>query len=163
MKLKRLLDDTAGGAIVEFSVTLAFFLALTFGLVQAGLLLFTQSGLQHGVESAARCASVNYSAWQMNLDTSCFTNPVSGTPTPSTVIADTTYNYIKQYAIGHSWGLVDLATFTVVPTFPPGGASACPTDGTIGYKVTATAPYNIINYIFSVTLTATSKFPVNCS
>jgi hypothetical protein len=161
MKLKPLLADTGGGPLVEFSVTIAFFLALTFGLIQAGLLLYTQSGLQHGVEVAARCASVNFSAFQMGLNKSCFTDPANGAPTPTAVVNDATYNYIKQYAITHSYGLVGLGTFTVTFTKPPGGSVVCPTN--VGYQVTATAPYNLIHYIFSLTLTATSKFPINCS
>ena len=58
--------------LVEFTVTLPLFLLLTFGMLQAGLLLYTQVGLQHGVEVAARCASVNYSAKQLGLSQSCF-------------------------------------------------------------------------------------------
>src|SRR5262245_8152521 len=69
-------DDTGGGALVEFTVTFPFFLLLMFGLVQAGLLLWTQAGLQHGVEVASRCASVNYSALRLGAPvsgvTSCF-------------------------------------------------------------------------------------------
>ena len=65
MKPKQIWDDTEGSALVEFTVTLPLFLLLTFGLLQAGLLLYTQAGLQHGVETAARCASVNYSANQI--------------------------------------------------------------------------------------------------
>jgi TadE-like protein len=151
MKLKLLRDDTRGGALVEFSVVLPFFLLLTFGLIQAGLLLWTQAGLQHGVEVATRCASVNYSANQLGLNTSCFN------VAPSAVTNDT----IKQYALDHSFGLVpSISSFTVTETLPttPG---ICPTN--IGYVVTASAPYNLINYIFSVTLTATSKFSINCN
>jgi hypothetical protein len=155
VKLKQIRDDTRGSALVEFTVALPVFLLLTFGLIQAGLLLWTNSGLQHGVEMAARCASVNYSAYQMLLNTSCF-----GVD-PSTVIADTNNTKIKQYAADHSFGHVGLATFTVTFTPPPGGSTVCPTN--IGYQVTATAPFNLINYIFSLTLTATSKFPINCS
>ena len=51
MILKQLRDDTRGAVLVEFSVTIAFFLLLTFGLIQAGLLLWTKSAMQHGVES----------------------------------------------------------------------------------------------------------------
>ena len=86
--------------LVEFTVTLPLFLLLTFGLLQAGLLLYTQVGLQHGVEAAARCASVNYSANQLGLSQSCFI--VSGSAiAPSSV---TTTN-IKQYAQQNSWGI----------------------------------------------------------
>lgn len=151
MKIKQIRDDTQGATIVEFTVTLPLFLLVTFGLIQAGLLLWTQSGLQHGVEYAARCASVNYSAGQMGLNTSCFG------VAPSAV----TNNIIKQYALDHSFGLVPaISQFTVTP--PPSiGAGVCPTN--YGYQITASAPYNLIHYIFSVTLTAASKFSINCS
>ena len=156
MILKLLRDDTRGAAIVEFTVTLPFFLLLMFGLIQAGLLLWTQAGLQHGVEVATRCASVNYSANRLGATSFrraqllwCGTDAPSPT-TPS-----------QQYAVDNSFGLVpSFSSFTVTPTLPtPGGP--CPTN--IGYVVTASAPYNLINYIFSVTLTATSKFSITCS
>ena len=121
MTLKRLRDDTRGAALVEFTVVLPFFVLLTFGLIQAGLLLWTQSGLQHGVELATRCASVNYSANQMGLNTSCF-----GVP-PSAVTND----IIKQYAKDHSFGLVPVIDqFDVTFTPPPTGV--CGTD--YGYR-----------------------------
>jgi TadE-like protein len=161
MKLKQIRDDTRGAALVEFTVTVSFFLLLTFGLVQAGLLLWTRAGLQHGVEYAARCASVNYSAYQVGLNTSCFTDPDSGHPTPSEVISDTSYTYITQYAIDHSFGLVpSFSDFTVAPP-PSTSPGVCPTN--FGYVITAQHQYNLINYIFSPTLTARSKFPINCS
>jgi len=155
MMPKLLRDDTQGGTLVEFSVTLPFFLLLTFGLVQAALLLWTQAGLQHGVEVATRCASVNYSANQLGP-------PVSDVPScfgvaPSAV----TVTNIRDYAVAHSFGLVpSFSSFTVTPILPTAGGS-CATN--IGYQVTASAPYNLINYVFSVTLTATSKFPIDCS
>jgi Flp pilus assembly protein TadG len=150
MKLKQLRDDTQGAVIVEFTVTLAFFLALMFGIVQAGLILYTQAGMQHGVEVAARCASVNYAASKIPLNQSCFTDPVTGTPTPSDVIKDPTI--IENYAIKNSWGF----TPTVVVT---NGAAVC--GGAKGYQVTATYTYDVLHYIFSVPLTATSCFPTN--
>src|SRR5262249_483319 len=141
MIVRLIRDDTWGGTLVEFTLTIPFFLLLMFGLIQAGLLLWTQAGLQHGVEVATRCASVNYSAKQMGLDTSCFA------VAPSDVTNDT----IKQYALDHSFGLVpSISSFTVTPTLPTPGI--CPTN--IGYVVTASAPYNLINHLFPpVTLT----------
>src|SRR5207244_11450333 len=95
MILKLLRDDTRGASLVEFTVTVQFFLLLMFGLVQAGLLLWTKAGLQPGVDVATRCASVNYSAYRLGLNTSCFI--VDGAAVaPSTVIADTTNTYIKK-------------------------------------------------------------------
>jgi Flp pilus assembly protein TadG len=158
MKPKQIWHDTRGSVLVEFTVTLPLFLLLMFGLLQAGLLLFTQVGLQHGVEVAARCASVNYSAKQLGLSQSCF--PVA----PSTVIADTTCGYIKTYAVQNSWGLnpsLSTSHFTVTNT----GTIPCTTTcgGNPGYKVTASYPYNIMNYLFHLTLSATSCFPINVS
>ena len=150
--------------MVELTLTLPVFLLLMFGLIQAGLLLWTKAGLQHGVEVAARCASVNYSAYRLGLNTSCFI--VDGAAVaPSTVCSpncasDTAKTYIEKYAAHKSFGLVpSFSSFTVTATLPTGGG-LCPTN--IGYVVTASAPYNLIGYIFSVTLTATSKFSVTC-
>ena len=165
MKLKQIRDDTRGSALIEFTVTIPFFLVLTFGLVQAGLLLYTQNGLQHGVEVAARCASVNYSANQLGLNTSCLTDPTSGVPTPSTVVGNTTY--IQQYAAQNSWGIVPSSGFTVNAPPIAGGTGKCGTNsGTPipGYVVSVSHVYPVINYIFSsvsVTLTAKSCFPIN--
>jgi Flp pilus assembly protein TadG len=158
MKPKQIWDDTRGSALVEFTVTASLFLLLTFGLLQAGLLLYTQAGLQHGVEAAARCASVNYSANQLNLSQSCFA------VAPSTVIADNTCGYIKTYAAQNSWGVnpsLSTSNFTVRNT----GTIPCTTmcGGNPGYQVTATYRYNIINYLFHPTLSATSCFPINVS
>jgi Flp pilus assembly protein TadG len=156
MKLRELWDDTRGSALVEFTVTLPLFLLLTFGLLQAGLLLYTQAGLQHGVEVAARCASVNYSASQLNLSQSCFI--VSGSAiAPNSVTATN----IKQYAQQNSWG-VNPATATLNNFRVTGGSPNTNTCGTTpGFLVTATYQYNIINYLFHPTLTAQSCFPIN--
>jgi Flp pilus assembly protein TadG len=168
MKLKQIRDDTRGNALVEFTVTISFFLLLIFGLVQAGFLLYTYNGLQHGVEMAARCASVNYAANQIGLNTSCFTDPNTGSPTPSTVIGDkTTFTTIKQYAAQNSWEAGGNDTFTVnpPPTIPGGtGTGQCGTNssGTAipGYEVSVSHFSDLIHYIFRVTLTAKSCFPI---
>ena len=162
MKPRQIWDDTRGSALVEFTVTLPLFLLLTFGLLQAGLLLYTQAGLQHGVEVAARCASVNYSANQLGLSQSCFI--VSGSAiAPSSV---TTTN-IKQYAQQNSWGInpsLSISNFTVT-----GGSPGTNTCGTItnpvpGYLVTRKLylQYNSLS-IFQATLSAQSCFPINIS
>jgi Flp pilus assembly protein TadG len=164
MKVKRIWDDTRGSVLVEFTVTASLFLLLTFGLLQAGLLLFTQAGLQHGVEAAARCASVNYAANKLGLSQSCFI--VSGTAiAPGSV---TTTN-IRQYAQQNSWGVnpatANLSYFSVTagsgsPTTNMCGTATNPVPG---YQVSASYPYNIMNYLFHVTLTAQSCFPISIS
>ena len=159
MIVKLIRDDTRGGTLVEFTVTIPLFLSLMFGLVQAGLLLFTSSGLQHGVERAARCASVNYSANQLGLSQSCFSGVAPN------AVTDTT---IKQYAVQSSWGLVPTSSNVTVHSpadSPPDANAKCGTGATAvpGYVVTISKSYNLIHYIFSVTLNATSCFPINVS
>ena len=157
MKPKQIWDDTRGATLVEFTVTFPFFLLLTFGLVQAALLLYTQSGLQHGVEVAARCASVNYAANQIGLNQSCLTGS-NGVPTPSTVVGSPS-TYVPTYAAQNSWGInPSSATFIVT-----GGSATTNTCGTTpGYKVTASYSFTI-GYLFNVTLGAQSCFPINVS
>ncbi len=156
MKLKHIRDDTRGGALVESTLTMALFLSLTFGLVQAGLLLWSQSGLQHGVELAARCASVNYSAKLLNLSTSCFTALCNETP----LNASTDTTCIEKYVAQNSFGLVpsyNNINFTIGT--PP--TTKC--DGTnVGYSVQANYSFKVA-LIFSVPLTALSCFPINVS
>jgi Flp pilus assembly protein TadG len=150
MIVKLIRDDTRGSVLVEFTLTMTLLLLLMFGLVQAGLLLWTQSGLQHGVERAARCASVNYSANQLGLTQSCFA-------VAPNAVTDTT---IQQYAAQSSWGIVPASSSFTVHS-PPAASAKCGTDP--GYVVTVSPTYNLINYLFSVTLTATSCFPINIS
>ena len=166
----KLLRDMRGATLVEFSVTLPLFLVLMFGLLQAALLLWTQAGLQHGVEVATRCASVNYSANQLG-------SPVATTPscfgvTPSTVCGSppgcdigTATPYIQAYALQNSFGLVPTNTVFNVQEYAPVSGQPCPINvGTnASYLVTASAPYNLLNYIFSLTLTARSQFSISCS
>src|SRR5207244_2198730 len=52
-------QDQAGSSAVEFGLTAPAFFAMIAGVIGSGLLLWTQLGLQHGAEMAARCASVN--------------------------------------------------------------------------------------------------------
>src|SRR5205823_4485522 len=158
MIVKLIRDDTRGSALVEFTVTFPFFLLLMFGLLQAGLLLYTNTGLQHGVERAARCASVNYSAYQIGLTQSCFDGVA-----PS----DVTNSTIQQYAAQSSWGLVPSSSSFTVHS-PPDASAICGTDinGNVirGYVVTVSYAPTLIGYIFpSVTLNATSCFPINVS
>jgi len=51
--------DRSGASALEFGLTAPAFFLFLFGIIETGLLLWTQIGLQHGVEMAARCASVN--------------------------------------------------------------------------------------------------------
>jgi Flp pilus assembly protein TadG len=59
MRLGQAYSDVRGSSAVEFALTAPVFLMMVFGIIECGLLLWTQLGLQHGVEMAARCASID--------------------------------------------------------------------------------------------------------
>jgi Flp pilus assembly protein TadG len=61
MMLSRIRDDSRGATAVEMALTLPAFLMLAVGCVEYGMAAYTQLGLQHGVEVAARCAVINAS------------------------------------------------------------------------------------------------------
>jgi Flp pilus assembly protein TadG len=147
MKMQRLYRDERGATLVEFTVVLPLLLSLTFGIVQAGLMLWTQVGLQHGVEMAARCASLSDIAIKYGgLDPSATPTPCYTLKNNATANATT----IKSYAASNSWGLNPPSTaFSVNPASPP-----C-----TGNLVTASYPFTAITYLFPVTLTAQSCYP----
>ncbi len=64
MKFVKLLRDPCGASAVEFALTAPVFFLFVFGIIEVGLLFWTQIGLQHGAEMAARCASINTSLCQ---------------------------------------------------------------------------------------------------
>ncbi len=61
MKLAHVCRDIRGASAVEFGLTAPLFFMMIAGVINCGLLLWMQVGLQHGAEMAARCASINTS------------------------------------------------------------------------------------------------------
>ena len=154
-RLKRLFDDTRGAALIETTITIPVFILMIFGVIQAGLLLWAQIGLQHGVDLAARCASVSDAAIIVGQNvtttpTSCYNKIGSATANASTV---------KAYAATQSFGLSpDASIFTVSTLAAPVSCN----------MVSASYPFNLLGgstvpgfmYIFSLTLTAQSCHPI---
>ena len=62
MKLKLIRNDTQGSVLVEAAITFPLSILLVFGIVLGSLAMWIEIGLRHGVEMAARCASVNDAA-----------------------------------------------------------------------------------------------------
>ncbi len=152
MKVRRLFRDTEGNALVEFALTMPLFFLLLFGTIQAGLMLWTQLGLQHGVEMAARCASVSdIAVVQVKV------NPATS-PTPCYSVngkASDNVATLQSYAAANAFGLKPPAsTFSVNPATPP-----CPG----GNLITASYPFTAMTYLYSVTLTASSCYPTVAS
>lgn len=125
MSFDRALGDERGASAVEFALTLPAFCMVIFLIVEGGLLLWTQVGLQHGAEMAARCASVNstlcgsvsavqtYAASQaygLDPPPSIFslTTPACG----NLVSANYTYKFVTTY-----WGTPTL-TLAASACFP---------------------------------------------
>jgi len=152
MKVRQLFRDTEGNALLEFGLTLPLFFLLLFGMIQAGLMLWVQIGLQHAVEMAARCASVSDIAVGL-----AGKNPGTN-PTPCYSVngkASANASTLKSYAAANSYGLKPPAsTFSVNPGAPP-----CPG----GNLITASYPFTAIHYIYSITLTASSCYPTIAS
>ena len=152
MKIRQLYRDQRGATLVEFTVVLPLWLSLTFGIIQAGLVLWAQIGLQHGVELAARCASLSDIAIKygtLTSPTACYST-VTGNANATSNAAT-----VQSYAASNSFGLNPPAsTFSVNPASPP-----C----TNGNLVTASYPFTAIVYLFSVTLVAQSCYPTIAS
>jgi Flp pilus assembly protein TadG len=89
------------------------FLALTVGVVEVGLLMWIQLGLQHGVEMAARCATINttlcnstsdiqnfaaQNAYGLNPPGSAFTvSSPPASPCGNQVTASYNFNWVTDY------------------------------------------------------------------
>jgi Flp pilus assembly protein TadG len=150
MKLNHLYRDQRGATLLEFTVVLPLLLALTFGTLQAGLMLWAQLGLQHGVEMAARCASVSDMAIKF-----AELNPAT-TPTPCYSLkgnATANATTVKSFAANNSWGLNPPASAFTVSSEP----LTCPA----GNLVTASYAFTAIQFLFSKTLTAQSCYPTS--
>lgn len=59
MKPTTIWRDNRGASALEFALTAPVFFLFIFGIIEFGLLFWTQLGMQHGTEMAARCATVN--------------------------------------------------------------------------------------------------------
>jgi len=58
---RTMLPCERAGAAVEMAIVAPVFVALLFAAFQGGLMLWTQIGLQHATERAARCAAIDAS------------------------------------------------------------------------------------------------------
>jgi Flp pilus assembly protein TadG len=118
MKLIRLLRDVQATSAVEFALTAPVFFLLLFGIIEGGLLTWTQTGLQHGAEAAARCASVNttlcgtsagiqnyaaQNAFGLNISPSTFV--VSTPACGNQVTANYTFGFATKFFATHSMTL----------------------------------------------------------
>lgn len=119
-----------GTTAVETALVLPLLLALLFGIVEVGHLLWTVCALNMAVEDAARCVSV------------------SNVSTPPAILCDT-QAHMQTYAAGRTWGMTLPANIFTLST------PACGYQVNATYPYTP-----IVGYIpLSMTLSATACFP----
>ncbi len=110
MRLVKIRADERGATAVEFALPALIFMVVISMIMVGGLLLWTQLGLQHGAEMAARCANVNKTTCGSNAAIQSYAaqqayglNPSPSTFTVSTaacgtqVTANYTFNFITNY------------------------------------------------------------------
>ncbi len=147
--IRRIIRDEQGGVIVENTITMLVFVLLTMGITQAGLIMWSAVGLEHGVEMAARCASVSDAAIDAGLDPSTTPTPCYST---STKRAANNQSTVKAYAVSQSYGVgVPLSAFTF-----PSGSCASPSN-----QVSSSYSETLMNYLFSPHLSPLSCYATN--
>src|SRR5207253_1189329 len=83
-----MIRNEGGASVVEFALILPVFVAFVFGMINCGLMLWTQLGLEHGVVAAARCAAINPSSCP---DVQAYASKETyGIPVPKTAFTVTT-------------------------------------------------------------------------
>lgn len=130
----KLIRDDRGIITMEYAITLPVFVLLIFGIIQLGLLTWAQAGLQHGVNIAARCVSVN--------PTLCNNASAIGN-----VLSQNSYSGIIQNAYN-----ANSLTITITK-------NATCAAGVTGNLVQATYTVNLMNYFFAWPLNAQSCYP----
>ena len=121
--------NCGGASAVESALTAPLFLMLIFGIIESGLVMWTHASLQHGVELAARCASIDKVTCPDSNSTTAYAakNMYGLNPSPSVINVDTpacgnrvraTYNY--NSLVGYL-GMPPL-TLSAASCFPRSGS-----------------------------------------
>lgn len=122
----RFCSQRTGAVSVEFGFLILPMLVLIFGVMQFGMIIWTQTSMQYSVERAARCASVNktlcgtstqiqqYAATQMVAPGASSGNfTYTAVTCGNQVTASFTYNYLFQMFLPAS---VTLTAKSCYPT-----------------------------------------------
>ena len=120
----RLIRDCRASTAVEFGLTAPVFFMALMAAIEFGLMMWTQLGLQHASEMAARCASVNTAicgsasttqsyavtqAFGLSLPASTFT--VATAACGSQVTANHNFAFITSYFGAPTMALAARACF----------------------------------------------------
>jgi len=124
--LTRMWRNECGASALEFGLTAPVFFLILLGVIETGLLFWTQIGLQHGAEMAARCASVNSTLCPTsnpNAITSYATRQTFGLGLPSSTFSYSTPACGNQVNASYNFqfpGIFNVAplTLTAQACFP---------------------------------------------
>lgn len=147
--MRNVCRDEDGGVILENVITMWVFLLFTLGITQAGLIMWSAVGIQHGVQMAARCASVSDASIAAGVDFATATYaPCYNTGTQG---AGNNVAKVRTFAASNSWGTgVPSSAFT--PSNGASGACAAPYN-----KVTSSYLPRLMNFLFAPNLS-----PLSC-
>ena len=111
-RLRRLWTDRSGASALEFGLLLPVFVPVMFGLIQVGQLFWTQTALQHAVEMAARCATINATACSSTSLTQTYaTTQAYGLTFPNGTFVATTAACGNQVTATYSFPVTVVAWF----------------------------------------------------
>jgi Flp pilus assembly protein TadG len=100
-------SDTKGITAVEFGITAPVFMMVIFGILECGTLLWTQLGLQHGTQMAARCASINASICGNENNIQAYAaQQAYGLAVPSSVFSSSTSSCGKQVNASYTYQFI---------------------------------------------------------
>lgn len=115
MTFVNMLRDQRGASALEFGLTAPVFFLFIFGVIEIGLLFWTQIGLQHGAEMAARCASINASVCPTgnpSAITSYATQQALGLSLPASTFTYSTPSCGNQVNASYSFQFPDIIGLT---------------------------------------------------
>ncbi len=141
---RRLWRACGGTTPIEFALVAPLFLALIFGCIEYGRLLWTEQALQETAMAAARCMAI--------LQTACAT---SG----NYYSASNTQSYVQT--LGDQWGVtIPSSGITLTPNTTCGGVTGF---SQVSIASTFTSPVSAFVHISAsgISLTATACFPNN--
>jgi Flp pilus assembly protein TadG len=112
-RLAGLAKACGGATAVETAIVLPVFLLLLFGVIEAGLLFWTQSTLQSAVEAAARCAVVD----KTNCGSTSDVQSYAASQAIGMTVASSSFN-VSQPSCGYQVSISYNFSFIVSGLFP---------------------------------------------
>jgi len=123
MKSRRFLNDVRGAAAIEFGITAPVFIFLVIATIESGLMLWTQLGLQQGVEMGARCAGIESTVCSSTSATQNYASQQTyGVSPPASIFTVTDSSCGKQVSANYDfpilWASFGTITLKAQACFP---------------------------------------------